>query len=406
VNTWRILLVALRALLAHPMRSILTMLGIIIGTACVIAIVSMGQGAQNAMMANMTKLGSNLLFVRPGSARAGWVAGGTVQTLTVDDADAIRQQFALGYDSDVVDLAAETNTMQQVKYYERNVRTNILGTTPPYERVRNFPVSQGYYFTWDDVRLRRRVCLIGANVATKLFEGESPLGRQVKIKGSAYDVIGLLEEKGENWNNPDDQVIVPLTTAQKLIIGEDWLRGITIQCRTTEVMPHLMKEMERLLRSRHRVPEGEEADFTIRSQQEFLDSVRQNIAMMSALLAGIGAVSLIVGGIGIMNIMLVSVTERTREIGIRKALGATRSNIVTQFLVEAVVTSAVGGGIGVALGAFASYKIASAAGWPFILPPEVVGVAVGVSGAIGVVFGVFPAMKAAWLDPIVALRYE
>jgi putative ABC transport system permease protein len=402
MTTTRTVTLAFRSLLAHPMRSVLTMLGIIIGTACVIAIVSMGEGAQQAMMENMTKLGSNLLFVRPGAARSGHVAVGNVTTLRETDADAIRTAFG----DRIVDLAPETQTMQQVKYFEKNVRTTVLGTTPAYEAVRNFKAAAGRYFTWDELRLRKRVCVIGANVAQQLFLGESPVGHQVKIKGAAYDVIGVLEEKGDSWNNPDDQVLVPLPTAQKLILGEDWLRMITIQARSPDAMPSLIEDIERLLRARHKIPDGEDADFSTRNQQEFLDAMRAQVATMSMLLAGVAAVSLLVGGIGIMNIMLVSVTERTREIGIRKALGATRFDVVEQFLVEAVVTSGVGGALGIGLGALGSQQIAAKAGWAFVMPASVIGVAVGVSAAIGIIFGVFPALKAAYLDPIEALRYE
>jgi putative ABC transport system permease protein len=400
----RTIQVALRSLLAHKMRSALTMLGIIIGTACVIAMVSMGDGAQERIQENMTRMGTNLLFVRPGSAQKGHVSvgGGTLTTLSVEDADAIAAEFR----DRIADLAPEVGGMRQVKYFSRNVRTQILGTTPAYARVRNFPTQEGRYFTWDDLRLRRRVCVVGVNVAQKLFQGGSPVGQTVKIGGANFDVVGVLEEKGDNWMDPDDQVIVPLATAQRLIFGEDSLRAITIEARSTDLMERLQRDITDLLKVRHRIAPGEEPDFSVRNQQEFLDAVRLQVRMMTSLLAGVAAVSLIVGGIGIMNIMLVSVTERTREIGIRKALGATRGDILKQFLVEAIVISLIGGGIGIAAGAGASAAVARAADWGFILPFRTIGLAAGTSAAIGIVFGVFPAVKAAWLDPIEALRYE
>jgi putative ABC transport system permease protein len=402
VSFWRIIRVALRSLLAHPMRSILTMLGIIIGTACVIAIVSMGEGAERAMIASMTKMGANLLYVRPQPQRNKHIATASSVTLSIDDADAIREAFA----ARIVDLTSESWSSYQVKYFEKNVRTTVLGTTPSYEQVRNFPAAQGRYFTAEDVRQRRRVCVVGASVVDGLFAGEAPVGQQVKIKGASFDVVGVLQSKGESWSNPDDQVLIPITTAQRLVFGEQFIRMITIEVRSNDDMTDLQTDIEKLLRVRHKIPDEEEADFVVRNQQEWLDMMKAQIGALSLLLAGVGAVSLLVGGIGIMNIMLVSVTERTREIGIRKALGATRGDIVEQFLVEAIVTSAIGGAIGIGLGAVGSWKMAAAADWPFVLPPSVLALASGVSAGIGIVFGVFPALKAAWLDPIEALRYE
>ncbi len=402
MNLWRAVRVAVRSLAAHPLRTALTMLGIVIGTGCVIAMVSMGEGAQVKMRENMTRMGTNLLFVRPGAARQRHVATGTVETLTVEDADAIAAELS----HLVADLAPEVSGACQVKYFSKNMRTTVLGTTPTYAKVRNFPAAEGRYFDWNDVRLRRRVCVLGVEVARELFGGGSPVGQFVKIDGANFEVLGVLEEKGQSWGDPDEQVLVPLTTAQRLVFGQDWLRSIIVEARSESAIDELEREITALLRARHRIPPGEDPDFSVRNQREWLDMMRNEIAIVTTLLAGVAAVSLLVGGIGIMNIMLVSVTERTREIGIRKALGATRFAILQQFLVESIVVAGLGGAAGIGLGAGISAAIARSADWAFVLPGATVALAVATSGAIGVIFGVFPAWKAAWLDPIEALRYE
>ncbi|RME71328.1 MAG: FtsX-like permease family protein [Planctomycetota bacterium] len=379
------------------------MLGVIIGVAAVILMVSMGRGAQSQVRENMTRLGSDLLWVRPERARSQrGVAAGEVGTLSLRDARAIEQELAALHDG----VAPEVTTSEQVKYFSRNTRTTIRGTVPIYAHVRNSPVVEGRWFDDDDVRRHRRVAVIGRIVADELFQGAAAVGQTIKIRGVNFEVVGVLEEKGESWLNPDDQVIVPLSTARRVFTGRSGLRMITVKARSREVQDQLQKEIERVLRREHGIDPGEDPDFRVRNQSEYLAALDTNMRVLTMLLAGVALVSLIVGGIGIMNIMLVTVTERTREIGIRKALGATRLDILRQFLIESIVIAGLGGAIGVALGGLGSWQVARMAGWQPVLPPTVVAVAVGFSALTGIVFGVFPALKAARLDPIEALRYE
>jgi len=396
----RTIRVALRSLLAHKLRSFLTMLGMIIGVSCVIAMVSMGEGATGAMKANLTRLGANLLSVRPGSARQGHVQTGNVQTLVIGDAEALATLRG------VIAMAPEATGSGQLKHMSENMRAAVVGTTPSYSGIRNLDVESGRFLEEHDLQLRRKVVVIGAEVARRLFQGGTPLGSAIKVGGVNYEVIGVLAAKGEAWASPDERVFVPLTTAQKSILGQDWLTGVTLKCENEDVMPEVQKAIEGVIRERHKIPEGEDLDVQIMNQREWIDSIRQAVGVMTVLLTGVAAVSLIVGGIGIMNIMLVSVTERTREIGVRKALGATRLDILKQFLVEAAVIAAIGGLIGLAVGAGGSYAFVRSRGWEFVLPTPAVALAIGFSGGIGILFGIFPAVKAARLDPIEALRYE
>ncbi len=393
--------IALRSLAAHRLRTVLTMLGIIIGVACVIAMISMGRGAATALKDDFQRLGANLIFVRPGAARQGHVQTGQVQTLRLEDAEAVAAEVP-----GVVDVAPESSVMKQVKYLEKNVPAVIFGTTPNYADMRNCGVKAGRWHTPQESRLRAKVCLLGARVATELFGAGTPIGVMVKLGGVNFEVIGVLEAKGDTWSSPDERVFVPLETAMDAITGEDFIRGMTVKCASEERMPEIQAAIEELVKRRHRIPAEEDPDIQVWSQQEFLEGMRRMMESVTALLTGVAAVSLIVGGIGIMNIMLVSVTERTREIGIRKALGATRGDILRQFLVEAVVISAIGGALGVGLGGGGYYILARNIGWQFVLPGHALALALGTAAAIGIFFGIVPAAKAARLDPIEALRYE
>jgi putative ABC transport system permease protein len=403
VTFLRLIQVAMRSLWAHKMRTVLTMLGVIIGVAAVILMVSMGKGAQGQVRENMTRLGSDLLWVRPERGRsASGVSAGEVGTLSLKDVRAIELELAALHGG----VAPEVTTTEQVKYFGKNARTTIRGTVPGYERVRETAAEEGRWFTDDEMRQGKRVALLGRIVADELFEGGAAVGQTIKVRGVNFDVIGVLEEKGESWMNPDDQIVVPLTTARRSLVGNTGLRMITVKAASREVQDHLQEEIERVLKREHGIEPGMDKDFRVRNQSEFLEALDTNMRVLTMLLAGVALVSLIVGGIGIMNIMLVTVTERTREIGIRKALGATRLDILKQFLIEAMVIAALGGGLGIALGAAGSWKIADAAGWKLALPPDIIAIAVGFSALTGIVFGVFPAVKASRLDPIDALRYE
>jgi putative ABC transport system permease protein len=396
------LAVALRAIRANAMRSILTCLGIIIGIAAVITMVALGSGAQAAVQSQIEAMGTNLLYVRPGQARARGVSQGE-NPLTLADAEVLRREATT--------LAAVVPQMSRsllVEHEANNTQTTVLGTTPEYPAVENFQLALGRFFTPAELEGRRRVAIVGAEVVRNLrTTPEAMLGSTIKIGGIAFEVIGVLAEKGQvSFFNPDDQVVVPISTARFRLIGQDRLRSITVQVASPSDVPRAMAEIERLLRREHRRRDGQESDFSIRDQTELLETFAATTRTFSLLLAGIAAVSLVVGGIGIMNIMLVSVTERTREIGVRKAMGATRRLILLQFLVEALVLCLLGGVLGIAVGGGAAMVVSRLAGWTTLISPRAVALAVGFAGGVGLFFGIYPAARAARLDPIEALRYE
>jgi putative ABC transport system permease protein len=396
--------IALRSLLANKLRSSLTMLGIIIGVGAVIAMISVAQGAREQTMQRIQQLGTNVLVVFPGQQRMGAAFGGfgSMQILKPEDVDAIRRSCP-----SVRAASPEVRRNAQVKYKNRNTNTNVSGVSPEYSEIRNYPVQQGRFITQREVDSMARVCVIGQTVYENLFNGSSCIGKTIRIRGVSFKVVGLLAPKGaQGFGNPDDIIFVPYTTAMRRLFGIDFINSISVQAVSEERMNAAYQEVESLMRRRQRLNPGQENNFRIMNQAEFVQTAEDVSRTFTLLLAGIASVSLLVGGIGIMNIMLVSVTERTREIGIRKAVGAKRRDILLQFLIEAMTLSLVGGLIGVAAGLGASYVLASASGWQVHITMQPILLAFGFSAAVGIFFGIYPAQKASALNPIEALRYE
>jgi len=398
--------VAWAALRANKMRSLLTMLGIIIGVAAVIAMMALGQGAQVAVKKSIQSMGNNLLSVFPGQFRGPGSSLGQARPLSLDDAVAIGSSIP-----GVVAVAPEMNRNAQVKHEEKSWNTHVVGTTPDYQGVRNFPLASGAFFGETDLAGKRKVCVIGETVRQNLFdEGEDPLGQTIKINRVNFTVIGLLGKKGSaGFSDQDDQIMVPLTTAIARLFGGSRNRGlstISVQATSESAMPGVQDQIASMLRREHKLGPQDEDDFMVRSQTEILKAMQSTTQTFTFLLAGIALVSLLVGGIGIMNIMLVSVTERTREIGVRKAVGARPSDILGQFLIESVVLSLVGGVIGILLGVVGAQLLSQLAGWNTLILPGSILLAFLFSSSVGVFFGYYPARRAAGMDPIVALRWE
>ncbi|MCL5960117.1 MAG: ABC transporter permease, partial [Chloroflexi bacterium] len=405
--------VALRALAANKLRTALTMLGMIIGVGAVIALMSVGKGAQAMVTSQIQGMGTNLLFVTPGAQQQGGVRQqqGTAPTLTLEDADAIADPLNVPAAAAV---APEGMAFSQVIAGPQNTMTRITGVTPTYEDVRNWHVAEGEFITKQYLDARSNVAVLGTNVASTLFPDADPIGQQVRIGRLNFRVIGVMESKGaQSMGNQDDIVLVPLTTQLQKLNRQRTARGapnvntIYVQVASQSLRNDAVQQIGDLLRQRHRAVQD---DFTIRSQDDLLSVANQVTGVMTLLLGAIAGISLVVGGIGIMNIMLVSVTERTREIGIRKAVGAKRKDILVQFLIEATVVSLLGGALGILVGTGISEAISrvNLGGQPLhtVVSPDAVGLAVGVSAAIGIFFGIYPATRAASLNPIEALRYE
>jgi putative ABC transport system permease protein len=395
----------LRALARNKMRSALTMLGIIIGVGAVIAVVSIGQGAQYLVQQGIQAMGTNAVFIAAGSNRAGGVRQGYggVRTLTTDDMTAILREVPL-----IKEAAPAVQSRQQVVYGNQNWNTSITGTTPNYFEIRTWPVQAGSVFSDDEVDLAANVCVIGTTVEKILFLDENPVGQTMRIGNLPFRVDGVLESKGQNvtGQDQDDVIFAPYTTVQRKISGITWLQFIVASAVSQEASVAAVAPITSLLRERHRIQSGDDDDFLIRTQADIADLANQTQSVMTMLLGGIASVSLVVGGIGIMNIMLVSVTERTREIGVRMAVGATEDDVRRQFLVEAVTLSMMGGAIGIIFGLVGSALISNFLSWPTLISGKAIIAAVIFSAAVGIFFGYYPAHKAAQLDPIEALRYE
>jgi putative ABC transport system permease protein len=398
--------IALRALSRNKARSILTMLGIIIGVGAVIAMIGIGQGADQTVQKQIATLGSNMLFVSSGSGRAGGlrVGNGSTKTLLEADVAATARECPA-----VVAAAPGTQTSAQVVYEGDNWGTRIVGTTPEYFDIRTWDFQSGTSFTHDDVTNAANVAVIGETVRKNLFASTNPIGKKIRIGTLPFVVVGVLVSKGQSAalsEDQDDTIIAPLTTVQKKITGQPWLRFAMISAISRSNSYVAQQQVEALLRDRHRIRAGQVDDFSVRNLADIADVASEASKVMTALLGSIGGVSLFVGGLGIMNIMLVSVTERTREIGIRIAIGATEGDVQRQFLIEAIVISLFGGIVGILLGIGSSFVISTAAGWPVAISTVAILVAALASIAIGIFFGFYPAQKAARLDPIEALRYE
>jgi putative ABC transport system permease protein len=406
MDVMAIIRIAMRALARNKMRSGLTMLGIIIGVGAVIAMVGIGQGAQQQVQASINAMGSNVLFVASGTVnrggmRMGW---GATKTLVYEDMAAIMRECP------AVALAAPgSQTTAQVVFGNDNWSTNVNGTEPQYLDIRNWPLQSGAAFTQADVDAVANVALIGETVRKNLFGATDPIGQTIRIRNLPFKVVGVLSPKGQSaamGNDQDDTIIIPITTLQKKMTGDTWLRWIMVSARSRDASYTAQQQIEGLLRDRHRIRAGQDDDFFVRNLADIADLADQASQVFTLLLAAIASVSLLVGGIGIMNIMLVSVTERTREIGIRMAIGATEADVQRQFLIEAVVLSLIGGGIGILFGVASGFLISGLLHWPVQISPLSIVVAALFSAAVGIFFGFYPARKAARLDPIEALRYE
>jgi putative ABC transport system permease protein len=395
--------VALQAIRANKLRSLLTALGIIIGVGAVITMIALGAGARKAVEARIQALGPTLLTIFPGQSFMGGVASINRVSLTVDDDSALAQSARY-----LAAVVPELSRSLQVQRGNQNLNANVVGTTANYVAVRSYTITAGRMFTTGEDEARRRYAVLGASVPDMFnANGAAMIGQEIQIRGIPFEIIGILSEKGsQGFNNPDEQILIPLQTARFRVMGTDRLRSITAKVDDAQNMNLAMIEIERVLRRQHKIRPGGENDFQIRNQTDVLSTFQQTTQTFGFLLAGIAAVSLLVGGIGIMNIMLVSVTERTREIGVRKALGATKGNILMQFLVEALVLCLVGGTLGVLLGSLGAVVLSKFAHWNTAISPFSIALAFFFSAVVGLFFGIWPARRAAMLDPIEALRYE
>ena len=397
--------VALGALRANKLRSALTMLGVVIGVAAVVAVVALGRGAQESVNARIAALGTTMLTVIPGQVFGRGVASGSDRAkLTLDDANALAEQGRV-----LTAVEPEMSQNMQVQFGARNANTTVIGTTANYLDVRNYEMAAGKMFNDAEDRGRERVAVLGAVIPDNLGTSALALiGQPIRVGGLQYTVLGVLASKGQTggFQNPDDQILIPINTARFRAFGSDRIRSINVLAPSEAQIPATMADIERVLRRAHKLQPGTDDDFTIRNQSDFVAALGETTKIFTSLLAGIAAVSLLVGGIGIMNIMLVSVTERTREIGVRKALGATRGNILLQFLIEAVVLCLLGGIGGVVLGAGGAIIMHRVASWATSVSVASVVIALLFSAAVGIIFGVWPARRAAALDPMAALRSE
>ncbi|MGA6828768.1 ABC transporter permease [Nitrospira sp. NS4] len=406
---WLTILSALRILRRNPLRAGLTMLGIIIGIGAVVAMVSLGQGATASVQAEISSLGTNVMIIIPGATTVGGVRGGlgSISTLTVDDADDIEKKVG-----SVSMVMYSTRAVLQVIRENKNWSTIVFGTTPVFPEIRSWPIAQGNFFTQSDLDSAAKVVVLGKTVAQNLFEpGEEILGSQIRIRNVPLRVIGVLAPKGQSMTgqDQDDFVVLPFSTAERKVLGTRFLGTvgiIIVATQTRQDIPVVVDDIKDLLRARHHLHPSEEDDFTIRTMEDIAKTIAGTSRTMMLMLMGIASISLIVGGIGIMNILLVSVTERTREIGLRMAVGAKRAHILLQFLIEAIIMTAIGGALGVAAGIGVARLLTTMIGWPTIINTQAVAAAFFFSLVVGVFFGLYPANKASKLNPIEALRYE
>ena len=399
---WIILKVSLRSLLANKLRSFLAMLGIIIGVGAVISMLALGAGARQQMMARISSMGSNLLIIRPGDRGFRGVTSGTYENLTQADAQAIMEKIPAVYQ-----MSPVVRGNAQLKYFNKNTRSAIMGGAMPYFSIRNFEIERGRAFTEDEVARNMRVAVLGAEVVQALFEKSNPLGEKIKVKGINFQVIGILKSKGDQgWHNPDNQIIVPYTTAMKQLFGLTKLQEIDVQANPDVNLSEVESAITKILRQRHRIRPESPDDFHVRNQADIIEMASDFSRTFTILLGGIASISLLVGGIGIMNIMLVTVTERTREIGIRKAIGAKERHILQQFLIEAILMSSIGGMIGVGVGMGIANLISHMTRFTTLVEIESIILSLSFSAGVGIFFGFYPSKRAARLDPIEALRYE
>jgi putative ABC transport system permease protein len=404
LRLWNITRVGFKSILRNKLRSSLTMLGVVIGVACIIGVVAIGSGAAKSVQSTINALGSNYIMVIPGASTQSGARIFTGQSsLTIEDALAIARDCpAVAY------VSPNVRSSGQVVAGEMNWSTQVYGVGVDWTFIRTWNVEKGAFFGEGDVRAGTKVAVLGTTVAENLFGDSDPVGQLIRIRNVPFRVVGVLEKKGGNMmgQDQDDQIVIPYTTAMKRLSGSNRIQAILVGAVSAERVGEATEQIEALLRQRHRIGPSEDSDFMLRSQEEIASSAQETTRTMSLLLVSIGAISLLVGGIGIMNIMLVSVTERTREIGIRLAIGAKGRHVLMQFLLEAVALSVMGGIIGIGLGILASKLITKFAGWPVDVTTQSILLAFGFAAAIGIFFGWYPARKAARLDPIEALRYE
>jgi putative ABC transport system permease protein len=405
MKTSNLIKVAGQSIVKNKMRTLLTMLGIIIGVGAVIVMVAVGMGARSQIRDKINNLGTNLITITPGSSSRGGVSqgAGTFNRLQLSDAEKIQREATL-----VSGVSPVIATGTQAISGSGNWRTRINGVSTDYQAIRDWKTVQGAWFTEQDVRTNRKVALLGKVVADNLFPGMDPVGQRVQLRNVPFDVIGVLDSKGQtpSGTDQDDIILVPYTTAFTRLSGRQFIPQILVSANSPADIPAAQEEVRLIMREAHRLAPGDDDDFTVRNQTELADAAEGTTKVMSMLLAAIASISLLVGGIGIMNIMLVSVTERTREIGIRMAIGARGRDVLTQFLVESIVMSVLGGIIGLGIGVGGAAILSRVMGWSTQVSPLTVAIAIGFSAAVGVFFGFYPARKAAGLNPIEALRYE